>query len=106
MNDSISASTLHITIGSGPSFEAGTALPERLSVIRLEHELRLVKAALLYGDQATLYSPFISLAVRTLRFTEEPIKHQLRYLEAASARWSTPREPAAFSHEEIDSPFR
>ncbi|MDP9372219.1 MAG: hypothetical protein M3Q65_07135 [Chloroflexota bacterium] len=102
MNDSISASTLHITIGSGPSFEAGTALPERLSVIRLEHELRLVKAALLYGDQATLYSPFISLAVRTLRFTEEPIKHQLRYLEAASARWSTPREPAAFSHEEIE----
>jgi hypothetical protein len=45
---------LHITLGAAPLFGDDIPAGKRLSVHRLEFELLLVKAAILYGDQAKL----------------------------------------------------
>lgn len=55
----------HITVGSVP--EKGVELAEAF-----DHDIRLVKAALLYADQVTLCSPaayFSSMLLATQRFT-------------------------------------
>jgi hypothetical protein len=54
----------HITIGASPR---SPIPPEEVS---LEHELQIVKAALLYADEATLYSPtaFLALAVHEVGY--------------------------------------
>ena len=60
MNDSLSGNMgLHITIGTHPSWK-----------LNLEQELRLLKAALLYGDHVRLYSltsSMMSMYARLLR---------------------------------------
>src|SRR3712207_3330520 len=57
---------LHMSIGTGPIDARPGGYPGRLTV---EHDLHLVKAALLYADRATLYSPTASplLSVHRLR---------------------------------------
>lgn len=93
---------LHITIGAAPLLEGDIPAGKSLSVHRLEHELLLVKAALLYGDRATLYSPFSSLVLRMLRFSDEPLKDRLRYLEAGAARSAVDDDPVAITQEEVE----
>ena len=63
---------LHISIGTGPVDLCTAVGPGQLTVA---HDLHLVKAALLYADRATLYSPTASvlLSVHRLR---DPSPHQ------------------------------
>lgn len=61
----------HITIGTSSS-----------STTRLDGDLRLVKAALLYGDQATLCSPSASLLLSLMGTGNLTTKQQMELLEA------------------------
>jgi len=63
----------HISVTTGLEY-AGD--PSVLGGLSLDHDLRLVKAALLYADDVTLYSPAASLAlsvgnVKNLRMLEQ-----------------------------------
>lgn len=58
-------SGLHITIGSLPDQKLEPS-KKSLEQISLEHELRLVKAALLYADQVTLCSITTSMILPLL----------------------------------------
>jgi hypothetical protein len=102
MGNSGLSADLHITIGAAPLLGDNLPSGKRLSGFRLEHELLLVKAALLYGDRAKLYSPFASLVLRTVRFTEEPLKDRLRYLQAGAKRSAVYNEPVFFTPEDIE----
>lgn len=61
---------LHITIGTYPSRE-----------LSLEQELRLLKAALLYGDHVKLYSLTSSMMSMVLRQRDFSPRHQMQLIE-------------------------
>lgn len=61
----------HITIGAAPHGSTN-----------LEHDLRMVKAALLYGDAAKLCSPTSSIMLQVLVLGELKTKQQLEFLES------------------------
>ncbi len=98
------AKPFHITIGSGPligEIEAKAAGAKSLSIFRLEHELLLVKAALLYGDRAKLYSPFMSLILPVLRASDLPLEERLELWDWYVARHSDNQEEVIRAKEDL-----
>lgn len=72
---------LHIVVGAGPRPEAGIA-----------HEVRLLKAALLYADRVTLCSTRSSMYMRGLRFRDLTFDEQLHALPDLIKTVATPAE--------------
>lgn len=69
----------HITVGSAPEVD-NTNTDQRHSGFSLDRELRLVKAALLYGDQVTLCSLSTSLLLSLLAIGNLTAKQKLEFL--------------------------
>jgi hypothetical protein len=79
---------LHITIGSTPQDS------ERLTPkLDLDNELQMIKAALLYGEHATLCSPIASVLTELLSFTDFSFSQKLAFFEIIPS-WF-PKEPLA-----------
>lgn len=65
---------LHFSIGTGPSH---AITPDNPSGFDLTHDLRLIKAAVLYADGATLYSPLASMLVSMTQMKDYDQQQQL-----------------------------
>ena len=70
----------HISIGTGPSDTS-------LGKVTLEHDLRLVKAALLYADRVTLYSPAASFLL-ALQNLKDPSRNTFQIRHRCGSRGS------------------
>lgn len=68
----------HISVTTGLE-DAGD--PSVLGGLSLDHDLRLVKAALLYADDVTLYSPAASLALSVAHVKHLRVLEQIEVLE-------------------------
>ncbi len=66
---------MHLTVGTGPSFD-----PSR-GQLSLENDARLLKAGLLYADRVRLCSVGSSLTLRMLDDAKADPDHQLDFLE-------------------------
>ena len=75
---------LQITIGSYPT-----------NSLNLDQELKLLKAAILYGDQVELYSLKASLISMMLKLKDIPVSLQIRLLEDITPYIKTDVESAA-----------
>ncbi len=65
---------LQMAIGTAPPVRLDTSAP-----IDLSHDVRIVKAALLYSDHATLYSPTAYMLLSMLAIGEATPKQQLKF---------------------------
>lgn len=82
---------LHIMIGAAPRPDVGIA-----------HDVRLVKAALLYADHVTLCSTSTSVFMLGLQFRDVPFDEQLRALERVMETRAAPEELALFRAAVVD----
>jgi hypothetical protein len=85
MAEIMKAVPLQITIGSYPT-----------NSLNLDQELKLLKAAILYGDQVELYSLKASLIGMILKLKDIPAPLQIRLLEDVSPYLMTDVESVAF----------
>lgn len=72
---------MHITIGTSPA-----------RTLSLAQDLRLLKAALLYGDRVELYSLTASMIAMAMKLTDVPVSTQIRLLELVAPFIKTPAE--------------
>ncbi|HEY8602326.1 MAG TPA: hypothetical protein VIL85_28140 [Thermomicrobiales bacterium] len=78
MADSHTRKELHFSIGTGPT---GALSPDTAYSINSDHDLRLVKAALLYADSATLYSMTTSWQMSLLQVKNLTLQEKIAFVK-------------------------